>query len=216
MPDSILSPKKCIAMKTVRLGMSKLTVPDKIQKAKSIVLHMAGNPNFRDPNPTLEQVAASIADLEKAYEDSIDGGRSKRIKLRYCDSQFCERMLALAGYVQSVSDGEETIINSSGFDVRRATRSQTFQATNPSNVRGKSTTLPGEVIFRWKGAKGARIYVTEISRDGTVWSSCGMSTKVKLVVSGLEVGTKMMFRVAALSAAGQSGWSDPGSVWVIN
>ena len=202
-------------MKTIRLGMSKLSVPEKIQKAKNIISHMDGNPNFSNPNPTLAQVATAVSALEKAYEDAMDGGKSRRVMLLHRDSQLCGLMQSLAGYVQSVSGGEETVINSSGFDVKRMVRSAVVQATNPTNVRGKSTNLPGEVIIRWDGAKGARIYVTEMSVDGTNWTSCGMSTKVKLIISGLTVGSKMMFRVAGLSAVGQSGWSDPGAVWVI-
>ncbi|HEV7473405.1 MAG TPA: fibronectin type III domain-containing protein [Pyrinomonadaceae bacterium] len=38
-----------------------------------------------------------------------------------------------------------------------------------------------------------------------------MSTKSSFTVTGLTPGTRYWFRVAAVGAGGQSGWSDPAS-----
>jgi hypothetical protein len=201
-------------MKTVVLGMGpKVATPEKMQKARSIVSKMEGNTYFSDPSPTLAAVAEAINALETAYEAALDGSRPAKVELRECESVFNGLMKRLAVYVQHVSEGNEKIIVSSGFEAKR-TPSTPVEPTNPSNVRGKATIHSGEVIVRWDKANGARVYTTEVCADGTTWTPCGVSTKTSLVVSGLLSGSKPRFRIAAIGPTGQSGWSEPGAVFV--
>lgn len=43
----------------------------------------------------------------------------------------------------------------------------------------------------------------------TSWAHAGVSTKSKATIADLDSGTRYWFRVAAVNANGQSGWSDP-------
>ena len=201
-------------MKTVVLGMGpNVGTPEKVQKARSIVRMMEGNTFFSNPSPTLAAVTEAINALENAYEAALYGSRPAKVELRECESVFNGLMKRLAVYVQHVSEGNERIIVSSGFEAKRVT-SIPVEVTNPSNVRGKPTIHSGEVIVRWDKANGARVYTTELCADGTTWTPCGVSTKTSLVVSGLLSGSKPQFRVAAIGPTGQSGWSEPGAVFV--
>ncbi|PYS47941.1 MAG: hypothetical protein DMF68_14680 [Acidobacteria bacterium] len=72
----------------------------------------------------------------------------------------------------------------------------------------------GEVDLQWDTVRGARSYVIEISADpptNTSWQHKTVSTKSRATIEGLTSGTKYWFRVAAVGANGQSGWSDPAT-----
>ena len=120
-------------------------------------------------------------------------------------------MKILAAYVPIAGKGEEHIIASSGFEVSRENKTPVAPG-NPSNVHGTATNRSGEVIVHWSKAAAARLYTVQIGDDGTSWRDCGITSDTRMVVSGLDSGSKPLFRIAALGAAGQSGWGDPGAV----
>ena len=199
-------------MKTLKLGLRNMRVADKIQKARAIVSCMDGNVHFPGPNPTLAEVAAATLALENAYDKAQDRGRTAIAMLRQCEAAFDGIIKMLGAYVQIASAGDEAIIVSSGFEAVRRGTPTSAPTTNPCNVRGKNTWRPGEVIIRWNAANGAKIYIAQMSSDGSVWIECGTSTQTKLIVSGLVRGTKPLFRVIALGRLGYSGWSEPCAV----
>ena len=200
-------------MKSVRLGIETLAVPGVILKARTLVSRIDGNKHFTSPNPSLEEISAAATALENAYEDAKDGSKVQKIALRQCTSVLIGLIKSLGAYVQSVSAGEEDIIASSGFDIRRQ-RTAPLPTDTPGSVRGRATEHPGEIVLRWAAAAGAKSYIAQMSTDGANWTICGVSTKTRLVVSGLPEGSKAFFRVSAIGTLGQSGWSDPGAVRV--
>jgi len=200
-------------MKTLKHGLRHMSVPVKIQKARTIVSRMDGNTYFSSPNPPLADVTAAATALENAYEEAQDGSRTKRLLLRQCESTLDGLIKTLGAYVQSASAGDEAVIVSSGFEARRGTTTP-VPAANPSGVRGKATIHAGEVAIRWNGASSARSYIAEMSVDGIAWIKCGVATKTRMIVQGLLSGSKPYFRIAAIGPLGQSGWSDPGAVRV--
>ena len=195
------------------MGIETLAVPDIVLKARTLVARMDGNTHFSSPNPSLEVVSAAATALENAYEAAHNGGKSEKILLRRCRSELSGLIKMLAAYVQSVSAGEEHVIDSSGFDIKRK-RAVSAPTENPIGVRGKATNHAGEVLLRWTPAAGAKSYAVEVNIDGTSWKPCGITTRSRLIVSGLPEGSKPLFRIAAIGALGQSGWSDPGAVRV--
>lgn len=200
-------------MKTLKLGLRNTTVPELIQKARTLVARMDGNTLFSSPKPALAEITAAAAALENAYEDAHDGTKADKIRLRERESELIGFVKQLGAYVQSASGGEAEVILSSGFELKRETTTR-VPASNPAHVRGKATIHAGEVIIRWDAASGAKSYVAEMSTDGINWKACGMTTSRKLTVSGLEGGSKPLFRVAGVGPLGQSGWSEPGAVRV--
>jgi hypothetical protein len=54
-------------MAKARLNFRRLSVPEKIAKAKQIVTSLTGNPNFPNPSPPLATMTTGINDLEGAY-----------------------------------------------------------------------------------------------------------------------------------------------------
>ncbi len=79
----------------------------------------------------------------------------------------------------------------------------------PEGLKVGQRPFEGEVLLSWTHITNARIYAVERSEDnGATWTSCGTSTKAKMEIPGLTVGSKPLFRVAGIGALGQSEWSD--------
>jgi hypothetical protein len=47
--------------------------------------------------------------------------------------------------------------------------------------------------------------------SATSWAYAGTSTKASITIDALNPGTRYWFRVCAVGALGQSGWSDPAT-----
>ena len=63
----------------------------------------------------------------------------------------------------------------------------------------------------WKPVGNAKSYVIESSTDPatiTSWEHAGIATSATKTITNLKSGTRFWFRVAAVAAAGQSGWSE--------
>ncbi len=72
----------------------------------------------------------------------------------------------------------------------------------------------GELDLSWDAVSGARSYLIQKRTDPNTpssWTHAGTSTKSSITISGLTSGTRYWFRVSAVGAAGQSGWSDPAT-----
>ena len=118
-------------------------------------------------------------------------------------------IVLLADYVQKTSGGDEEIILSSGFGVRKTPSPRAIPET-PQAVRVLSATHNNELNFVWRAVNGAKAYVVEYSADPffNMNTGTGLSTKAKFKAGNLFEGNKYWFRVFAINAAGKSGWSD--------
>lgn len=87
-------------------------------------------------------------------------------------------------------------------------------ATAPTGLTASEGDHDGTLDLHNDRAKGARSYVYEMSLDpptATSWKHAAVSPKSSVTISGLVSGTRYWFRVAAITASGQSGWSDPAT-----
>jgi hypothetical protein len=172
---------------------------------------MGDNTAFPNPQPALTEVAGAATALENAYKEALNGGRIQTAFMHQCELALDTLIVSLAGYVQSVSRGDETIILSSGFDTHNVRTQALRTIAAPVNVVGKMGAREGEINLSWDRVTGARAYNIEVSGDGlSNWTFYATVTKRRMVIGGLESGVKRFFRIAAVGAIGQSGWSDPG------
>jgi hypothetical protein len=74
--------------------------------------------------------------------------------------------------------------------------------------------MPGQVALAWNPVPNARSYTLQQTQDITApgsWINVLNCTKGKLSVSGLVVGQRYWFRVAAIGSAGQGPFGEPAS-----
>ncbi|HBB96845.1 MAG TPA: hypothetical protein DC054_15815 [Blastocatellia bacterium] len=122
-------------------------------------------------------------------------------------------MSQCSGYVESVAGNDETLISSAGMDTR-APASASTMPDPPSGLEATVGDRDGEIDLSWDPVSSARSYVIQQSPDppsATTWTHAGASTKSSTTITGLTPGTRYWFRVSAIGAIGQSGWSDPAT-----
>lgn len=202
-------------MARIRLNLSRLSVAQKIAKAKQIVAAMTGNPNFTAPSPPLPEVTSATTELQNAASASAVAKQTvKEATAVQNDKETTldQLLTRLAGYVESVAGSDEQMILSAGMDVRAPSVSATEPPSQPQALAATAGDRDGEIDLSWEPVAGAKSYALEQSGDPvtpTSWQHAGVSTRSFHTANGLTSGTRYWFRVAAINQVGQSGWSDP-------
>ena len=203
-------------MAKVKLNFRNLSVPEKISKARHIVTSLTGNPDFPHPVPPLETITAGTNDLETAYTTTQT--HKQALKGSVANQSMKEDGLVqlvsqAASYVESVAGPNESLIASAGMSARAIGGGSTMPDV-PSGLEVTIGDHDGELDLFWDSVLGAKSYLIQQSADpnvATSWTHAGTSTKSSTTIGGLTSGTRYWFRVCAVGAGGQSGWSDPAT-----
>jgi len=203
-------------MAQIKLNFSRLSIPEKIARARQIVTAMTGNARFTTPQPPLASITAATNELEQAASDVQAARQEAKTKttIQNTKEDALDKLISQeGGYVTAVSGGDEAIIQSAGMDVRAAPGASAIPA-QPQALGATAGDRDGQMDLSWDPVISATSYVIEISPDpptATSWKHLGVSTKSSFTVTDLVSGSRLWFRVSAVNAAGQSGWSDPAT-----
>jgi len=187
-------------------------VTEQIAISRDRQTKMTGNPNFANPDPKLEDIKAATDELEDANNAALNNDKEKKALMRIKRKALVDLMRLLAAYVQQESGGDEAKILSAGFGVVKLPAPANAPAT-PVKVLVKAAVIENELDITWKAVKGAKSYFIEwaLNTDFSEIKGGGIVTKARFSAKNLEAGTKYWFRVGAINAAGNSGWSEPAS-----
>lgn len=200
----------------VRLRLSRLSVPELLERAQQIVSAMTGNPDFPTPNPPLASVTAAADDLDKANNTANTARMESKAKTVLANEQADKlrgMLTNLGSYVENIANGKDAVINGAGMDVKAPASAGAV----PGVVTGLEATTgdnDGEIDLSWNSIDGISSYVVERSLKpppDAAWQHQGAVTKSRTTANGLASGTRYWFRVAAVGAKGQGGWSDIAS-----
>src|SRR6185369_5328672 len=200
-------------MARIRLNLRSLSVTDKIAKGRQIVTAMTNNTNFPNPSPPLTEITASLDELTQAFAlvQSAKSEVSTRVVTQDNSEARLDQLLTqLAGYVESVAGRDDTLITSVGMETK-ATPSAATVPSVPQALAANAGEHEGEINLLWKAVPKARSYIIEFSLDpatASSWTHVGIATSASKVVTNLTSGKRYWFRVAAVGAGGQSGWSE--------
>jgi hypothetical protein len=199
-------------MAIVVLNLSRLTIAELLQEANNIKSSMTDNPAFTTPNPTLTEITARITaltDANNTYELNLVVAK-ENLTLRDDAAQaLIDGLTALAGYVQTTSDGDPAIIQSAGMSIRAART----PATLPDAVTGLSVApseSAGELLLAWDPMPNAASFEVQTSPEpatSTSWVNRPSVTKSKTSVNSFTSGAKIWSRVRAVNPAGTGAWS---------
>ena len=199
----------------VKLNLAKLTVLAKIAKAKQVVTDMTANVNFTTPFPALASITTAANELETAQTEAAEGGKGKNAVMRVKEKAMDSLLTAESSYVNYASNGEEYIILSSGFEARPNHSPALPIPDPPFAVQAKSSLVAGQLLITFKTHVRSLLYRVEespASVNGNVvtnsWTLVGLTSRRSLLATGLNGGAYYAFRVAAISASGQSEWSE--------
>ena len=205
-------------MAKVKLNLRSLSPTEKTAKARQIISSLTGNPDFTTPHPPLTQITAAADALDSAFSDVQTAKQTvltKNSVLRETSDTLDGQLRQLAAYIESISGDDESKILSAGVGVKNVvTSSIGTPLTAPTGLSAAEGDHDGEIDLNWDKVKNAKSYVIERSVDpptATSWNYETVSSKSSTTIVGLTSGTRYWFRVAAVLAAGQTGWSDPST-----
>jgi hypothetical protein len=200
-------------MARIKLNLRNLSVPAKIAKTRQIVTAMTDNKSFPSPTPALNDVTVAVNGLEEAAAQ-LQSARAE-VTTRTASQDNAETKLdqlltQLSGYVESVAGKDDTLITSVGMETKASPSTPTLPNV-PQALSATTGDHDGELFLSWKPVPNAKSYVIESSTDPATpasWEHAGIATSSTKTIGGLKSGTRFWFRVAALGAGGQSGWSE--------
>ena len=205
-------------MAKVKLNLRSLSPTEKTAKARQIVSSLTGNPDFTTPHPPLTQVTAAADALDDAFADAQTAKQTVLTKnsiLRETNDALDGQLRQLASYIESISGDDQSMILSAGVGIKNAVSSSiATPLTAPAGLSAAEGDHDGEIDLNWDKVKNAKSYVVERSIDpptATSWNYETVSSKSSTTIIGLTSGTRYWFRIAAVLAAGQTGWSDPST-----
>ena len=204
-------------MKKVVLNLKNLPIPQKVEFGRQVKTSMTGNANFTTPAPTLAALDTVCTDLETAYNNAEQArlmAKSKTVIQNQKETAYNDLMNQLANYVENTSAGDEAKIKSSGMDSKAKAVKGAAVLSKPANLSATTGDKNNEVDLHWDKIVGTNSYEIETCPDpvdNTKWQHNKTVTKTKVTVTGLTSGQRYWFRVAAVNAKGESGWSDPVS-----
>ena len=177
-----------------------------ITYATGIVTAMTGNPAFPSPIPALALVTAAIGALSVAETAAVTRTKGTAATRNDKRSALVDLLEQLKAYVQAQANATPengvAIIQSAGFGVRKTPThgARTFTAT-PGPVSGS-------VKLYTKSAGNRSAYLWEYSTDGgKTWVAAPVTVQARTTITGLPVGTTVLFRVQPVSKAGEGDWS---------
>ena len=200
-------------MARIRLNLRNLSITEKLAKGRQIVAAMTNNITFATPIPALPEVTARLDELDKAFA-LVQAARSEVATrtgtMENAETRLDQTLTQLAGYVESVAGKDDTLITSAGMEIKAAPSATTVPPA-PDGVGAMAGDHDGVIDLFWKSVPNARSYVIESSTDPATaasWIHAGIATSASKAINNLTSGKRYWFRVAAVSAGGQSGWSE--------
>jgi len=187
----------------------RLSVPKKITFGRSVIDSMSTRDLFAKPFVTYEAARSTVDNLEAYYISSRDGSHQQMALMHQMKKEFDEVFRQLGKYVDSIAEGDTAIILSSGFHLVKQPK-----GTEKSELQVKAGDIPGSMWLRRKAVQKATAYVWQYYAGAEVpaednWVFGGCSTQATFELKGLLPGTKIWFRVAAVTREGMQAFTNP-------
>ena len=199
-------------MSIIALKLNRLSVPNTLILGRKIVAAMTNHASrFEEPPVPLVALTADLNDLDKLQQERLGGGSKANTVLRNQKLEDVRASLRLlAAYVQTVSRGNEAIINEAGMDVKSRGPRKIETILPPEGIQIDPGEFDDGLKLRWKAVKNAKQYGIEYCA-GTVtsdkWRIIAFSNGGSIQLRSLESGQLASFRIFSLGAAGKSEYS---------
>jgi hypothetical protein len=176
--------------------------------AHRVVEKMPNNPDFPDPPYALEELTMALPEFQSAL--ALAAGRDKHLVSIKNSKKIIvlELLEELIQYVTAKSNGNRTIILSSGFDANRERRKT---GSDPSiEILEVELGASGEATITARNVIGTRAYAhqytTEPPGPHTEWISIGSSVNT-YTFRGLTSEKRYWFRVTAIGSRNRTAYS---------
>jgi hypothetical protein len=194
----------------ITFASSKYTDEALGTKTNNILDKVEVNPVFQPAQPIIQELRAANTNYINAL-GKVEGGSKKDTVIKNNCRKVVETLLKkLAGAVQTISDGDEAIILSSGMDVNKKP-STVGKLAKPDNLTVKPGGNKGSVIMMCDVVEYADYYEFEHTElpvtSNSVWIKDTIK-KRKYEKTGLGSGKEYAFRVAGAATDPSRVYSD--------
>jgi hypothetical protein len=174
-------------------------------RAHHIVESMTGNADYPDPVPSLDLVAAALADYNDALIQTLNGGKD-RTAIKNEKRKVLEALLSkLALYVQANCKESLVILLSSGFTPHRHGSVDNSELDKPSKFKVEAGIVPGSIQLGMDKLERAVAYVFEYTsvpvNETTQWT-IRITKGRNYLMLGLTSGKQYAFRAAGIGPRG--------------
>lgn len=203
----------------VALNLKDLSVPEKIEKGRTIVTEMTGNPNFGGSagpiKPPLAEITTAVDELEDAHVAAQTGGEAETSVQHEKETVLDNKLTQLGHYVEDVANNNpataKSVVQSAGMDVKKEGE-PVGDLPAPENFKADYGSNDGETELDCDPVKGALWYIWIASPHGEDnWFMLGdfesVSSASKFTWTDLNPGAEYDFKVAAGGASGRGSWS---------
>ena len=198
----------------VKLGLFKKNVDEKVEFGRTVHDNMTGNANFTTPSPTPAMLKTATDALEAANILRSTGAHLAVADLHAAEEAFDTLMTALGAYVDSIAQGDASIILSAGMETRKQ-RSPVGIPGQVHNLRGHGIINIGMIALRWQSVYGKKTYNVYMKLDGepdSAYKLVAQPTKANITFKDLQSAQYYWFRVEAVGTAGKGAVSDAAKV----
>ena len=199
------TPNHSIHRATVSLKMPA-KVADFIAYATGVAHAMTNNPAFPTPVPALSALSAAVSELQAAETLALTRAKGTATARNDKRAVVVSLLRQLGGYVQAIADATPengaTIIQSAGIPVRKVT----VRATRVFGAKVGPVTGSAKLTATVAARRAS--YEWEYSLDGgKTWVGAPSTLQAKTTVTGLPVGTSVLFRYKSVTKTGEGDWS---------
>jgi len=179
-------------------------------KADYVLISLTGNPNF----PTLSDLLVVLKTKNDNFRSLLaqmeEGNRKVTPEKNQAREDLEKVLRSLAWKIQDISDGDETMIKSSGFDINR-TPSPVGVLDQPINVVVKQGPNSRSLLVTWDSVDHALSYEVRFiiaPLTGTSIFTTVTATKCSIILENLDLKESYLIQVAGVG-------SDPTRVWSV-
>jgi hypothetical protein len=188
-----------------RFSDKELTV-----KADYVLLSLTGNPNFPTLTDQLVVLKTKNDNFRSLLAQMEEGNRKVTPEKNQAREDLEKTLRSLAWKIQDISDGDETKIKSSGFDINR-TPSPVGMLDQPINVIVKQGRVSRSLDVSWNPVDHSLSYVVRYAiaplTNTSVFSTV-IATKTNTTLNDLDLKESYLVQVAGVG-------SEPTRVWSV-
>lgn len=202
--------KMAIKMRAL-IGFVKMKDDELLVAARTIVNAMTDNVNFPDPTPTIEEVSVLLDDFSDKLATARKRGSPEETAIKdESIPPLISALQKLGYYVNTVADGQLSMLLSSGF----ATRAEAVPSVVPlpvENVRLSDGRQSGQMRLDFNNQQKIRLYeycYRQVQSPETEWSDRFTTSSSRgNIIAPLEPGQRYEVKVRAITTKGPGDWS---------
>lgn len=200
------------------LSYTHLTDYELSTLAGRVLAAMTDNDNFPDPTPSLAELEPLVNTYRTRHEIASRRGSALEISQKNeSRQQLLEAFKQLAFYINTVSDGSQPMLVSSGLILASQPR-EVYVPDIPRLLRLRDGRVSGQMRLDFEPVKDALEYLYTVSdtvdeQGNIVWPDPVLTTRSRRnFIDPVEPGTTYFARVRARNSKGLGDWSETVSL----